>query len=131
MGNAFLTHNQYLLVIDTIYNDQYTKFVTEIVEQCTTTATRTLPKNNMSLIRKPPVGVKSIEKEQLAALKSDCGLYMSCQTRDGDIDHFFSHENQAGPPALSTGGKMRIGIKSYLLRSLESDLLEHNAVPFC
>ena len=25
---------------------------------------------------------------------------------------------------------MRIGIKSYLLRCLESDLLEHNAVPF-
>ena len=97
MGKQFLEHNQYLLVIDTIYNDQYTKFVTEMVEQCTTTATRTLPKNNMSLFRKPPVWIKSRQKEQLAALKSECGLfsrlYISCQTRDGDIDSFFSHEN--------------------------------------
>ena len=54
---------------------------------------------------------------------------MSCQKRDGDIDNF-SHENQAAPPALSSGRKMRIGIKSYLLRCLESDLREHNAVPF-
>lgn len=31
--------------------------------------------------------------------------------RDGDIDNFFCHENQAAPPALSICGKKRIGVK--------------------
>ena len=118
--------------IETIGNEQFTKFVTERLEECTTPVTQTLPKNKLPLFSRPPVKIKSRQKEQLAALKSDCGLfsrlYISCQTRDGDIDNFFSHENQGAPPALSTG-KMRIGIKSDLLRCLESDLPEHNAVP--
>ena len=150
MGNPFLECSQDLLVIDTrdimdtqvaetvrrietIGNEQFTKFVTERLEECTTPVTQPLPNNKLPLFSRPPVKIKSRQKEQLAALKSDCGLfsrlYISCQTRDGDIDNFFSHENQAAPPALSTGGKMRIGIKSDLLRCLESDLIEHNTVP--
>ena len=78
---------------------------------------------------------KSKHKKQLAALKSDCGLfsrlYISCQTRDGDMNNFFSHENQAAPPALSTGGKIRLGVKADLLRCLESDLLEENVNIVC
>ena len=130
MGNPFLEHSQDLLVIDTrdimdtqvaetvkrietLGEEQYTKFVTERLEQCTipVTITQTLPKNILPLFSRPLVKIKSKQKAQLAALKSDCGLfsrlYISCQTRDGDIDNFFSHENQA---ALSTGGKMRFGV---------------------
>ena len=74
----------------------------------------------------PPVKTKSKQKDQLAALKSDCGLfsrlYISCQTRHGDLDEFFSHENHSAPPALSTSGKLRIGVKSDLLHCLESSL---------
>ena len=75
----------------------------------------------------------SKQKAQLAALKSDCGLfsklYISCQTREGDMDNFFSHENQTAPTALSTGGKMRFGVKADILRCLESNLLENNSAP--
>ena len=39
---------------------------------------------------------------------------------------FFSHENQEAPPATSTGGKIRLGVKVDLIRCLESDLLEDN-----
>ena len=43
--------------------------------------------------------MQSKQKNQLAALKSDCGLfsklYISCQTRHGDMYEFFSHENHA------------------------------------
>ena len=149
MGNPFLEHSQDLLVIDTrdimdtqvaetvrrietLGKEQYTKFVTERLERCTTPAlTETIPKNKLPLFSRPPLKIKSKQKEQLAALKSDCGLfsrmYISCQTRDGDIDNFFSHENHAAPPALSTGGKMRLGVKADLLSCLESDLLENNA----
>lgn len=45
------------------------------------------------------------------------------------MDNFVSHENQAAPPALSTGGKMRIGVNADLLRCLESDLIKNNSAP--
>ena len=94
---------------------------------------QTIPKNKLPLFSRPTFKMKSKQKAQLAALKSDCGLfsrlYISCQTRDGDIDNFFSHENQAAPPALSTGGKLCIGVKADLLRCLESDLLQNKCVP--
>ena len=68
--------------------------------------------------------MQSKQKNQIAALKSDCGLfsrlYICCQTRHGDLDEFFSHENHAVQPALSTGGKLRVGVKSDLLNCLES-----------
>ncbi|XP_034062878.1 uncharacterized protein LOC117540355 [Gymnodraco acuticeps] len=150
MGNPFLEHSQDVLVIDTrdimdikvaetvrrietLGEEQYTTFMKERLEQCTTPVTQTLPKNKLPLFSRPPVKMKSKQKAQLAALKSDCGLflwlYIFCQTRDGDIDNFFSHENQGSPPALSTGGKIRIGVKADLLRCLESDLLENSSVP--
>ena len=148
MGNPFLEHSQALHTrgimdtqvaetvrrIETLCEEQYTNFVTERLEQITTPVTETIPKNKLPLFSRPPVKIKSKQKEQFAALKSDCGLfsrlYISCQTRDGDINNFYSHENQAAPPALSTGGKMRLGVKADLC--LESDLLEkkcNNSVP--
>ena len=44
-------------------------------------------------------------------------LYISCQTRDGDLDNFFKHENQGCPPSLSQNGRLR-------LPSKKSDLLD-------
>ncbi len=121
MGNPFLEHSQDLLVIDireimdtqvaetvkrieTLGKEQYTNFVTERLEKCTTPVTQTIPKNNLPLFSRPPIKSTSKQNDQHAALKSDCGLfsrlYISCQTRDGDMDNFFPHENQAAPPAL-------------------------------
>ena len=80
---------------------------------------------------RPPVKMQSKQKNQLAALKSECGLfsrmYISCQTRHGDLDEFFSHENHAVQPALSTGGKLRVGVKSDLLHCLESSHSEYRS----
>ena len=149
-GNSFLEHSQDLLVIDTrdivdtqvadtvrridtLGEEQYTEFVTQRLERCTTPITHPLPKNKLLLFSRPPVKFQSKERAQLAALNSDCGLlsrlYISCQTRDGDINHFFAHENQAAPPALSSGGKLWFGVKADLLRCLESNLLENKSVP--
>ena len=70
---------------------------------------------------------------QLAAVKSDCSLflrlYIACQSRDGDLDQFFSHENQAAPPALSTGGKLHLAVKADLLHWLKSDQTESTSPP--
>ena len=45
---------------------------------------------------------------------------LACQTRGRDLDQLFSHEIQAVPPALSCGGKQRIGTKEDLLHCFES-----------
>ena len=44
---------------------------------------------------------------------------MSCQVRDGNLDTFFSHENQDFLPSLSTYGDIRTGTKSDILLCLE------------
>ena len=50
-------------------------------------------------------------KQQLASLKNDVALfsrfYIGYQARDGNLEEFFGHENQACPPALSDGESLR------------------------
>lgn len=59
----------------------------------------------------------------MASLKSDVGLfsrlYIECQTRDGNLEEFFRHENQAFPHTFSGGGNLHLGTKSDLLMCLE------------
>ena len=66
------------------------------------------------------------------SLKSDCSLvsslYISCQRHNGDLDEFFSHENQACPPSLSSLGKLRLGTKSDNVNCLESLITMTDAV---
>ena len=70
---------------------------------------------------------------QLVAVKSDCclfsRLYIECQSRDGDLDQFFSHKNQAAPPALSTEGKLHLAVKADLLHCMKSDQTETKSAP--
>ncbi|KAL8591519.1 hypothetical protein ACOMHN_000534 [Nucella lapillus] len=46
------------------------------------------------------------------------GFYIACQTRDGDLEKFFMHENQPYPPSLSKLGELRSGKKADLLACL-------------
>ena len=46
-------------------------------------------------------------------------LYVYCQVRYGDLDTFFSHENQSFPPSLSSFDDIRPGTKSDVLSYLE------------
>jgi len=61
-----------------------------------------IKRNIFPLFSHPPTQVKSTAKHQLSSVKSDCSLvsslYISYQTREIDLDEFFSHENQALPP---------------------------------
>ena len=62
-------------------------------------------------------------KQQIASLKNDVGLfsqlYISCQTRKGNLDQFFRHENHSFPLSLSDDGSLRLGAKSDLLACLK------------
>jgi len=143
MGNPFREESQDLLVLhskvivdksvaDTVRKleslgaEQYETFVRERLELQMKPVTDILTKNRLPLFKHPPIKTKSKDKAQLEALKSDCNLfsrlYVSCQTRDGNLDQFFSHENQAAPPSLSLGGKIRFGTKSDLLHCIQPDV---------
>ena len=62
-------------------------------------------------------------QSQVAMLKKNCQLfsqlYVACHFRDGNLDEFFSHENQTFPPSLSKDGMLHTGYKSDLLCSLD------------
>ena len=45
----------------------------------------------------------------------------ACQSRDGDLNEFFRHENHPYPPALTNLGALRFGSKSDLLSCVCSD----------
>ena len=132
MGSPFLEETEDLLVLDTrdimdasvgetvrkvevLGEEQYNKFDEERLVQLAKPITEALPKNKLPLFSRPSVKSTSKQKMQLTNLKNDCNLfsrlYVSCQTRDGDLDQFFTHENQAAPPSLSQGGKPRLGKK--------------------
>lgn len=46
-------------------------------------------------------------------------LYIGCQNRDGNLDEFFQHENQAFPPTLSDGGDIGFDVNRDFLTWLE------------
>ena len=84
----------------------------------------TLKRNNLPLFSTPPVRKSPLTKYKLEAAKNDAALfsrfYISCQSRDGNLDEFFKHENQPYPPALCcANGDMRHGCKSDLLTCLQ------------
>ncbi|KAK3737278.1 hypothetical protein QZH41_007347 [Actinostola sp. cb2023] len=73
-------------------------------------------------------------KQQLSSVKSDCSLfsrlYISCQTRDGNLDEFFKHENQGCPPSLSILGKLRLPHKkSELTECLQAHVQPETEMP--
>ena len=146
-GNPFLEKGQDLLVFDTrdimdnsvgktvqeieaIGEDQYKRFIEERLEKYEKPITEPIIKNTLSLFRKPTVKHHPTRQQDLiTALKNDCSLfsrlYISCQIRDRDLDTFFAHENQATPPSLSLGGKIKPSAKSDLhcLELCEKQLL--------
>ena len=50
-------------------------------------------------------------------------MYIKCQSREGNIEDFFKHNNHAFPPALSVLGKIRSTDKSELLSYPVKDLV--------
>ena len=83
-------------------------------------------RNNLSLFSRPPVRKKSKAQLHLSSINNDCSLfsrlYIASHVRDGDLDAFFEHDNQACPPALSQMGNIRLG-KKYDLEGCLEDLI--------
>ncbi|CAG2256073.1 unnamed protein product [Mytilus edulis] len=107
LGNPFMEDSQDLLVLDT----------KDIAPTSVVDTIRKIEK--IGKTQTPHGKTVSAMKDKISILKSDVSLfsrlYISCQTRGGDLEDFFAHENNINPPALSQHGKMRLGTKSDLL----------------
>ena len=140
LGNPFQEESTDLLVLDnkeiadpaaveTVQNvrrigqDQFKDFTRECLLERTKSINDAIHRNKLKLFSSSTTKTVSKGKLQLKSLKNDMELfsrlYIGCQTRDGNLEEFFRHENQACPPALSEGGNLRLGIKSDLLICME------------
>ena len=70
-----------------------------------------IKKNKFSVFSKNPARKSSKDSLKISHLKNDCALfsclYIACQTREGNLEEFFRHENQPYPPSLSQNGCLR------------------------
>ncbi|CAB3979534.1 Hypothetical predicted protein [Paramuricea clavata] len=84
--------------------------------------TDTLKKNNLPTLNAPTKKAVSKDKAKVQVLREDCPLfsrlYIACQNRDGNLEDFFTYENQPWPPSLSELGQLRGGVKADLIKCL-------------
>ena len=133
LGNPFEEDSQDLLVLDTkeiadpavietvrnakqIGQDQFEAFSKECIVDRTKSIEEAIHRNKLPLVatKRGPKIPKG--NQQVKYLKNDVALfarlYIGCQTRDGNLEDLFRHENQQCPPALSDGGRLYLGSKS-------------------
>ena len=140
LGNPFKEDSVDLLVLDTkeIANEQvvatvneiekagqhqFQVFVEERLIKHKKEVTDVIKLNKFALFSNPKKS-PSKEKQGVASLKQNCTLFsqlcISCQVRQGNLEEFFAHENQAFPPSISKFGDLRLGVKSDLMKCLDS-----------
>lgn len=78
--------------------------------------------NKLPLFSSQKSRPKPVIKGAFSLLKNDCSffsrLYIACQSRSGNLEEFFKHENQPWPPSLSKMGDLRTGSKEDLVKCL-------------
>ena len=143
MGNHFQESTTDLLVLDTqdimlpsvvetaktsesMGQNQYREFVAERLEARSKSLFEPIKLNKLPLFSSHSLTSSQKRNAFVASSKQNVALfsllyhvYVSCQVRDGNLDTFFSHENQDFPPSLSTYGDIRTGTKSDILQCLE------------
>ncbi len=102
--------------------EQYQAFTEERLGGTSKSLYDTIHKNNLPLFKSgQKKNTRSSTKN--TTMKSDVRLfsrmYISCQSREGEVDFFFEHENHPWPPALADNNSLRQGSKSDLIKCLE------------
>jgi len=140
LGNPFLEETTDIVVLDTkdiasssvihsvqnvqkVGKEALESFVQERLIERKKPLNDVLSRNKLPLFGSSSGKAQPKDKQKVASLKSDVQLfsrlYIACQTREGNLDDFFRHENQPFPPSLSQAGKLRTGTKSDLLQCFE------------
>ena len=84
----------------------------------------TIKKNNLPLFSHKNSIIISKTKQKMVSLDADwrlyANLYVACQSREGNLESFFAHENHSYPVSISEYGRLRkCSAKSDLLKCLE------------
>ena len=112
--------------IEEIGKNQYEAFIKERLMERSKPIDDSISRNALPLWKSVSKSSRSKEKMKLQSVKTDCQLfsklYIGCQSRDGNIDEFFSHENQGAPPSLSDCGRIRSGTKCDLINCMEKQV---------
>ena len=91
--------------------EQYHQYTTDVLVLGKKNNYDHIKRNKLPLYRSTNKVVVSKIRRRVASLKQDChlfsSLYVACQSREGDLQQFFSHENHAYGPALSAYGELR------------------------
>ncbi|KAG1705795.1 hypothetical protein GQR58_003768 [Nymphon striatum] len=116
-------------VVETVRNalkigkDQFELFTKDRLIDRSKSLHDVISRNKLPLFNTPTIKPVPKSKQALTTTKGDMELfsrmYIGCQTRDGNLDDFFQHENRAYPPSLSERGNLRLGSKSDLLNCME------------
>ena len=81
--------------------------------------TSVISKNKLPLFKSPLEQKSDKKKVQVAALKNDCALfsrlYIACQSREGNLQEFFKHENHPWPQSLAQASKFGEKARSQIL----------------
>jgi hypothetical protein len=131
-SEALVTLDTHILahssVAETVRNAEKTgilqlhQFVDERLLHQTKSILAPLPRNKFPLFSFKPATKSSRDILKLNQFKTDSELFsrlfIACQSRNGNLDEFFQHENQQCPPSLSQNGSLRLGSKSDLLDCL-------------
>ena len=83
-----------------------------------------IKRNSLALFKNPRRKTTSKQGKKIKTLQNNVALfrqlYVSVQSRDGDLAEFFAHEIQSFPHSLSDFGKIHLpSTESDLLRCLE------------
>ena len=91
--------------------NQFDSFSNDRLRNGTASLYQNITNNNSPLFRSKNIVATSKLKQRITNLEADHRLYailfVACQTRDGDLDNFFTHANHAYPVSLSEYGKLR------------------------
>ena len=137
MGNPFLDDFPELITLDSrdclddsvaesVFNlqelgkTQYQQYVKDVIQDRSICIGSTIKINKLSRYSKQPMITKSKQSKKIKTLQNVvlfAQLYIAMESRDADLEEFFSHEVQSFPPSLSEFGNLR-------LPSMKSDLLK-------
>ena len=109
-------------------DNQFQEFTKERFTERSKAITEPLKRNNLPILSTQTKKTLSKDKVEVKELKQDCALssrsYLACQSRDGNLDNFFTYENQPWPPSIAQNGKLRGGQKAELVKCLTNEAAE-------
>ena len=104
-------------------NEQLQIFMAKRLVHRTKSLYDVIPRSRLKIFESPSLKTAGEGKQKIACLKNDVGLlsrlYIIFQTREGNLDQFFRHENDSYPPSLSDEGCLHLDAKRHLFACLK------------